>query len=133
MTDTGHRVPADTPSVSGERPRAAFYCVSDEHYFLGAVAMINSLRLLGQTEPIFVVDCGLRMAQRELLAAEAAVLTAPGGSPPVLTKTLAPLRHPADVAILIDTDLVVTRSLGGLIERASKGRVLAVDDGQERF
>jgi hypothetical protein len=133
VTDAGHAVPADSPSVFGERTHAAFYCVSDERYFLGAVAMINSLRLLGQTEPVFVVDCGLRPAQRELLAAEAAVLTAPGGSPPVLTKTFAPLRHPADVAILIDTDLIVTRSLDGLIERASKGRVLAVDDGQERF
>ena len=26
---------------------AAFYCVADERYFLGAVAMINSLRLVG--------------------------------------------------------------------------------------
>jgi hypothetical protein len=111
---------------------AAFYCVADERYFLGAVAMINSLRRLGHTEPVFVVDCGLRQAQRDILATEVEVLMAPGGSPPVLTKTLAPLRRPADVAVLIDTDLIVTRPLGGLIERASRGRVLAVDDGQER-
>jgi hypothetical protein len=37
------------------------------------------------------------------------------------------------VMVLIDADMIVTRSLHGLIERASQGRVLAVDDGQDRF
>ena len=40
-------------------PRAAFYCVADERYFLGAVGMLNSLRLLGHAEPIYVLDCGV--------------------------------------------------------------------------
>jgi hypothetical protein len=113
--------------------RAAFYCVSNERYFHGAVAMVNSLRLLGHTEPIYVLDCGLRPEQRDLLAGETMVLAAPDDSPPVLQKTHAPLAHPAEVAILIDADLIVTRSLAELIDRAAAGRVLAVDDGQDRF
>jgi hypothetical protein len=118
---------------STARPRAAFYCVSNEPYFLGVVAMVNSLRLLGHSEPIFVLDCGLGAAQRELLSEAAAVLPAPDASPPVLLKTYAPLRHPAEVMVLIDADIIVTRSLHGLIDRASEGRVMAVDDGQDRF
>jgi hypothetical protein len=133
MTNAGHPGVAGRATASRGRPHAAFYCVSSTQYFLGAVAMINSLRLLGHSEPIFVLDCGLNPAQRELLAGEAMVLRAPDESPPVLLKTHAPLRHPAEVVVLIDADLVVTRSLDGLIERASKGRMLAVDDGQERF
>jgi hypothetical protein len=130
MTNTGA---ASGATASSPRPRAAFYCVSNERYFLGAVAMINSLRLLGHSEPVFVLDCGLEPAQRELLAGEAMVLTAPDGSPPVMLKTQAPLRHPAEVVVLIDADIIVTRSLHELFDRALRGRVLAVDDGQDRF
>jgi hypothetical protein len=115
------------------RPRAAFYCVSNEPYFLGAVAMVNSLRLLGHSEPIFVLDCGLSARQRELLSDGATVLPAPDSSPPVLLKTHAPIHHPAEVMVLIDADIIVTRSVHGLIDRASEGLVMAVDDGQERF
>ena len=46
---------------------AAFYCVADERYFLGAVGLVNSLRLVGHAEPIYLLDCGLTDAQRELL------------------------------------------------------------------
>ena len=49
---------------------ARFYCVADERYFLGAVGMINSLRLQGHAEPIHVLDCGLRPGQRELRRAK---------------------------------------------------------------
>ncbi len=55
----------------------AFYCVSDARYFLGAVAMINSLRLNGHREPIYLLDAGLSDDQRELLAAEATIVKAP--------------------------------------------------------
>jgi hypothetical protein len=118
---------------AGELPRAAFYCVSSGMFFLGAVAMINSLRLLGHSEPIFVLDCGLRATQREVLAAEATVVAAPDDSSPFLLKTPAPLRHPARAMVLIDADIIVTRSLDSLIDRASQGRVVAVEHGQDRF
>ena len=49
---------------------AAFYCVADERYFLGAVGLVNSLRLVGHDEPIYLLDCGLTDDQRELLEPE---------------------------------------------------------------
>ena len=57
-------------AVRGPRDAAAFYCVADERYFLGAVGLVNSLRLVGHREPIFLLDCGLDDEQRELLGRE---------------------------------------------------------------
>src|SRR6266571_6317155 len=100
-----------------QRSPAAFYCVTDSRYFLGAVGMVNSLRLLGHREPVYVLDCGLTAHQRELLTPHITLVAAPSDAPPWLLKTVAPLRHPADVMVLIDADIVVTRPLSELIER----------------
>jgi hypothetical protein len=112
---------------------SAFYCVANSIYFLGAVALVNSLRLLGHAEPIFVLDCGLTDSQRSLLAREATVVAAPEQAPPWLSKPAAPLRHPAEVMVLMDADVIVTRSLGELVETAATGRVVAVEHGSHRF
>lgn len=133
MTSATHPRDGVREATSDALPRAAFYCVSSGMFFLGAVAMINSLRLLGHTELIFVLDRGLNAAQRDALSAEATLVAAPDDSTPFLLKTVAPLLHPAGVMVLIDADIVVTRSLAELIGRASQGRVLAVEHGQDRF
>jgi hypothetical protein len=114
-------------------PPAAFYCVSDARYFLGAVGMLNSLRLLGHREPVYVLDCGLTAHQRQLLAPHATLVPAPSEAPPWLLKTVAPLRHPAEVMVLIDADVVVTRPLTELVETASPGRVVAFRNDIDRF
>ena len=111
----------------------AFYCVSDSRYFLGAVAMINSLRLQGHDEPVYVLDCGLSAAERDLLAGEATVVAAPRETAPHLLKTVAPLAHPAETMVLIDVDMIVTRPLGELVERAAGGLAIAFRDRQQRF
>ena len=115
------------------RRGAAFYCVADERYFLGAVGMINSLRVVGHDEPVFVLDCGLTDEQRELLAPHATLVEAPRDAPPWLLKTIAPLSHPAEVMVLIDADIVVTRSLSELIARAEEPRVVAVENDMDRW
>jgi hypothetical protein len=114
-------------------PRAAFYCVSNSVFFLGAAALINSLRLVGHHDPVYLLDCGLTDDQRQALSAQATVIEVPDDGPPWLLKTVAPLRHPADVMILIDADIVVTRPLGELIDTAARGRVVAVEHGSDRF
>ena len=114
-------------------PRTAFYCVADERYFLGAVAMINSLRHHGHDEPIYLLDCGLSAAQHDLLEGEVELVAAPAQSAPYLLKTIAPLRYPAEAMVLIDADMIVTRPLGELIEQVRGGGVLAFCDRQERY
>jgi hypothetical protein len=113
--------------------RAAFYCVSDARYFLGAVGMLNSLRLHRHREPVYILDLGLEEAQRDLLSDAATVVPAPGALPAQLQKTVAPLAHPAEVMVLIDADMIVTRPLTELIERAADGGVVAFRDRQDRF
>jgi hypothetical protein len=112
---------------------AAFYCVSDARYFLGAVGLINSLRAVGNDEPVFLLDCGLTGPQRKLLAAEAQIVDAPSGVPPWLLKTILPLAQPAAVQVLVDTDMIVTRPLGPLLDHAADGAVIAFRDRQQRF
>jgi hypothetical protein len=114
---------------------ASFYCVADDRYFLGAVALVNSLRLHGHSEPVHVLDCGLSPPHRELLAGGATVVDPPDEAElhPWLLKTIAPLSHPASVAVLIDTDMIVTRSLAPLVERAAAGAVVAFENDAPRF
>jgi hypothetical protein len=112
---------------------AAFYCVADDRYFLGAVGLVNSLRLVGHDEPIRLLDCGLTDEQRALLESEVELVDAPADAPPTLLKTIAPLAHRADPVVLIDTDLVVTRPLTELIERAGRGEVVGFRNDVDRF
>lgn len=111
----------------------AFYCVADTRYFLGLVGMLNSLRLQGHREAVYVLDVGLTRDQRALLAPQATVVEGGGATAPWLAKTIAPLRHPADPMVLIDADMIVTRPLAELIESAADGRVVAFRNDRPRF
>jgi hypothetical protein len=114
------------------RPRAAFYTVADERFFVGVLGLVNSLRLLGHTEPIHVLDRGLSAEQAELLAPETNLVPGPREVPGNLLKTIAPIRHPADAMVLVDADVIVTRPLGELIDRAAEGDVAAFATGMDR-
>jgi hypothetical protein len=114
-------------------PGAAFYLVCDSRYFLGALGTINSLRLLGHREPINVLDCGLTAGQRSRLEPEVRLIEAPADRPPYLLKTVAPLARPAETAILIDADMIVTRPLDELIASVASGGVVAFRNDTQRF
>jgi hypothetical protein len=111
---------------------AGFYCVADERYFLGAVGLVNSLRLHGHDEPVFMLDCGLTAAQRELLEPHVALVPAPGDAPPTLLKAIAPLSDPVGGMVLLDSDLVVTRPLTEVLEHARAGRVVSFEHHNQR-
>ena len=106
----------------------AFYTLADASYLLGLVGLINSLRLLGHREPIFVLDCGLTEPQRRLIAAEATLVRLPAGIFPPLGKAIAPLLHPAREMLLIDSDVIVTRPLTELYEEAARVGLVAFED-----
>jgi len=112
----------------------AFYCVTDTHHFVGAVALLNSLRLAGHREPFVVLDCGLEDAQREQLAAHATIVSDRSGLPPMLLKAAAPLMRPAGVMAILDADVLVTRNLSPLLNAAAAGRIVAfANDNSDRF
>jgi hypothetical protein len=113
---------------------AAIYCVADRRMFVGAVAVINSLRIVGHREPIFVLDCGLEEDQRKLLSREATLVTSRSQQTPHLSKCVLPLARPADAMLLIDADVIVTRSLLPLLQTAAEGKVVAFADAlADRF
>lgn len=107
---------------------SAFYVAAESRHFLGLVALINSLRLVGHDEPIYIGDCGLVEAHRRRLAAHATLVEADGARPPHMAKMVAPLAHPTDVMVLIDADIIVTRPLTELIDHAGSGKVVAFAD-----
>ena len=114
------------------RSPVAFYCVSNERYFLGAVGMLNSLRLMGHSEPVFLLDCGLTAQQREILSPHVTLVVGPREPGPHMLKTVAPLKHPADTTVLIDVDMIVTRPFTDLLKAASQGKIVAFKNNLEQ-
>ena len=101
----------------------AFFTVADARFFPGLVALLNSLRLVGHDEPVFVVDAGLTDPQRERLSPHVTVLPAPAGDAAVLLAPAGPLQRSAEVAVLVDADIVVLRRLDDVIASAGGGRI----------
>lgn len=108
----------------------AFYTVANAPYFLGLAGLVNSLRLTGHTQPIVVLDAGLTPAQRQALAAQCEFVAPPPGtvSSPVLWKIAGPQARPAEIVVIIDSDIVVTGSLEPTLDAARRGRVCAYPD-----
>ena len=119
-------MPSTTPASGAPESAApvAFYAVADRRHFVGAVALLNSLRLVGHEEPLFLVDAGLTADQRDRLAPHVTLLPAPAGMPPVYMAPLGPTARPADVEIVIDADIIAVRRLDELIDSARGGRVV---------
>lgn len=115
------------------RSDGSFYCVADSNYFLGVVSLFNSLRLLGHDEPMYVLDRGLTADQRERLSKHACIVDADDDQHAILSKSVAPLRFPADVMVLLDADMIVTRRIDDLVEQARGGKVVAFADAIDRF
>ncbi|WP_367319417.1 hypothetical protein [Streptomyces sp. HUAS ZL42] len=116
------------------KPSVAFYTVSDRRYFLGLVGLLNSLRLMGHDEPVVVVDAGLTTEQRQLLTGHVTLLPAPSDTVSYYLFPVGPMRLPADVMVVIDADIIVTRPLTSLVQDARDGRIVAfVDPLKDRF
>jgi hypothetical protein len=110
------------------KPPCAFYSVCDSRFFPGMVALLNSLRLIGHDERIFLVDAGLTAEQRRLLSDHVTLISAPQNASVILLKQLGPMKYPASVSILLDADIIVTRPLTELVAAARSGRIVAFVD-----
>ena len=108
-----------------------FFTQANSRFFLGAVAMLESLRLSGNTAPAFVLDEGLRPEERERLETAAAILTPPpeiDGLHPRQTKATADLFWSSGVVILLDSDMIVTAPFDDMIAQAKAGRIAVHPD-----
>jgi hypothetical protein len=106
----------------------AFYSACDSRYFVGVVALLNSLRLVGQAEPFFLVDGGLTPEQRALIADHVTLIPAPPGVDRIFLAPVGPMEHPANVAVILDADVIVIQPVTELVERARGGRLIAFEN-----
>jgi hypothetical protein len=111
--------------------RLAYYTVANAAHYPGLVALMNSLTLVCEPAPIFVTDCGLTDRQRERLEPHVTFVAAEKGLHPTLQKAVGPLSYPADVMAVIDADVIVTRSLSDLVEKAAGGQLVVFEDYKE--
>ena len=109
---------------------STYYTIANAPFFPGLVALLNSLRLSGNRGELVVLDRGLEEEQRELLAPHATVVQLPDEhvSHPALLKPYAQALDPKGVVILLDSDMMVVRSLDWIVEQAAAGRICLFPD-----
>jgi hypothetical protein len=116
-----------------------YLTVADAGYFVGAVAMANSLRLTGNEGDLVVIDGGLTEAQKDSLRPHARVLEL---SPEDRVKHAFFQRQVVyrygmtGVLVFIDSDMLVTGSLAPIVEQAANGKIVVYPNhpsGWHRF
>jgi hypothetical protein len=109
-----------------------FYVIGNQAYFLGVVALINSLALTGHSHPIVIGDLGLTGQQREILSnyEHCRLFKLDPGLVRNATqyKPFAYLARADEVVVMIDADMIVTESLEQIIARARNGKLCAFPD-----
>ena len=104
------------------------YTVANERFFVGLLALVDSLRVNRYDGTIVVVDTGLSFAQREALAGAVVLETAPPGLPSHYVKVVGPLSRPDDVMVFIDADILCVRPIDELAQRAHEGAIVVFED-----
>jgi hypothetical protein len=116
---------------------ACFFTISNDAYFPGLVALINSLVLTGHDYPIVVGDCGLTEQQQAMLLGYGRCrlfkLDPNTVQNPLQYKAFPYLAHTDGVAVIIDSDIIVTSSLEPIIERARNGKLCAFPNPDRRW
>ncbi len=116
-----------------------YITVADSGYYLGAVALLNSLRLTGNTGELVVIDRGLSEAQRRSLEPHARLLEL---SPEDVAKHAYFQRQLVyrygleGVLVFLDSDMLVTASLAPIVEQAAAGKIVVYPNhpsGWQRF
>jgi hypothetical protein len=107
-----------------------YYTVAEAAYFPGTAALLNSLRLTGNVGELVVLDQGFTDGQRARLAQYAKLVDVRDEqvAHPSGLKSFAAKLDPSGIVVLIDSDMVVTRSLDPFLEHASVGRICLFAD-----
>jgi hypothetical protein len=118
-------------TTAGTKPtKVTFYTIANHRFFLGAVALLNSLRVTGHSGELVVLDVGLVPSERELLEDHARVVASPKPieSHPTMMKPYPHFFEPSGTVVAIDSDILVTGSLGEVFELADQGKICAYPD-----
>ena len=108
---------------------ASFYTIADAGFFPGLVALLNSLRLTGNTGELVALDRGLTTAQRSCSKGTCRSSSFPRRPrEPDPAQALPGQVGASGTIVLIDSDMVVTRSLDEIAALAGEGRICAFPD-----
>ena len=109
---------------------ATFYTIADAGFFPGLVALLNSLRLTGNSGELVVLDLGLTPAQRSLVEPHVTLVELPEGlaGRPMLLKAYPHELGATGTIVVIDSDMIVARSLADIVALAGEGRICAYPD-----
>jgi hypothetical protein len=112
----------------------AFFTISDARFFPGTVALLNSLVITGNLASLVILDVGLTDAQRFRLDPHATVVKIPGElkAHPAVFKAYPRFFPPSGVVVIIDSDMIISRSLGDVIARAASGKICVYPDPASR-
>ena len=104
---------------------AQFFTIADRRFYLGAVALLNSLRLTGNVGDLIVLDVGLTPEQRVSLERRATVvrISAKDLGHPVLAKAFPHVLGAEGTIALVDSDMMLTSSLSNIISLAEEGKI----------
>jgi hypothetical protein len=111
-------------------PAVTYYTVSNHRFFLGTVALLNSLHLTGNEGEVVVIDAGLTQSERDLLSAHATIFTPRRQIDvhPVVMKTQGYLTQRSGPVVVIDSDMIVTGSLDHVLAHAREGKICVYPD-----
>lgn len=117
-------------SATADDGAATFFTVSDAGFFLGTVALLNSLRLTGHSHRFVVLDCGFSAEQQAILAPHCRLIPFDRtlAVSPTCFKPFPHLADPTGTVVIVDSDVIVTGSLRPIMDQAAAGRVCAFAD-----
>ena len=106
-----------------------FYTVCNAEFFLGLVALINSLVLSGHRSKIVVGSYGLTERQKSILhehdLCHVFDLSKNVAQNPGQLKAFPSITGTDGIAVMIDTGMIITSSLRPMIDKARSGKVCA--------
>jgi hypothetical protein len=116
-----------TVDESKRQDDVTYYTVAEAAFFLGAVMLVNSLRVTGNDGKIVVLDMGLEVEQRKLLERDAEVISPsrPAHATPGTMKPYPYLLGASGTVVVIDSDIVVTARLDDAFQLARSGKIVA--------
>ena len=112
--------------MAAEPGSARIYTLADSTYFVGLVALLNSLYVTGNRYELVVLDCGLDERQRARVGEHATIVPLPpeAARRNVLAKPYVHrLTTPSELVVWIDSDVIVTGRLDPILASAARGRV----------
>lgn len=125
--------PSVIPPLVFSDDDVTFFTIGDHAFFPGVAGLVNSLRVVGHTQRIVIADCGFTAREREILEPHATLipLSREDVKNPQQYKAFPYLLRPRGIVVIVDSDIVVTASLDGVLAAARDGKIGVFPDPEE--